>query len=343
MPILPTIQEKIQKEILPLVKAKWKPMVQLGVNALSLKPFVSLNSNARSSRVNEVAAERQMYRLLSHPRLVDLFSSLLLSFFSIDEHSVIVMDFTIEGKFAMLCLALQTREGRAIPIWVDVLEYPINDHSQNLFILDVMREFQSVVGCSFKLVCDRGFIGDWLIGGFLDLNLQLYIRLKRGQHWRVQGKWVCFTQQWKLDQVGMIYGETLRVVRSSKTLQRQMKAKEPWIIVTNDFTASRNEVLEWYAHRFEIEETFKDLKHLFKFFPTWFKKKTSVIMAFWFFMLGFWLLWQVSRVPHIWQERFKRHIKKRISWVKQLLELLQKELRELVFPESPYRKEILSI
>ena len=340
MPILPTVQEKIQQKIVPFVPAKWKPMIQLGINALSLKPFVSLNANARSSRDNEPAAERQMYRLLSHPTLVSLFSSLLLSFFSIDDKSVIAMDFTIEGKFAMLCLALQTAEGRAIPIWVDVLEYPVTDHSQNLFILDVVREFHTVVGRSFKLVCDRGFIGKWLIGGFLDLGLTVYIRLKRGQCWLVNGRKICFTKQGKLDQVGVIYGETLRVVRSSKTLQKQMHAKEPWIILTNDMLASRNEVLQWYAHRFEIEETFKDLKHLLNFLPTWFKKRTSVVMVFWFFILGFWLLWQVSRLPHIWQKRLKTHIKKRLSWVKHLFELLHKELTSLIFPEPAHRKEV---
>jgi len=314
--------------------------MQLGINALSVKPFVSLNSNARSSRKNAVAAERQMYRLLTHPQFLGIFSSLLLSFFSVNEQSVIAMDFTIEGKFAMLCLALQTREGRAIPLWVDVVEYPVSDHSQNLFILDVVREFQAVVGCSFKLVCDRGFIGEWLVGGFLDLNLTFSIRLKRGQHWRVNGTRRCFSKQGTLDQVGTIYGETLRVVRSSKTLQKQMQAKEPWIILTNDFTATRNQVLDWYAHRFEIEETFKDLKHLLDFLPTWFKKRTSVLTVFWFAMLGFWLLWQISRRPSIWQERLLQHRKKKVSWVRQLFELLRKELEQLVLPEPSWRKEV---
>jgi hypothetical protein len=119
-----------------------------------------------------------------------------------------------------------------------------------------------------------------------------------------------------------------------------MNAKEPWVILTNDCTATRNTVLEWYAHRFEIEETFKDLKHLVNFLPTWFKKNTSVVMVFWFFMLGFWLLWQVSRLPHIWRERLSHHIKKRISWVKYIFEVLQKELRHLIFPEPLSRKEV---
>jgi hypothetical protein len=341
MPILPEIAEKIQQKVLPLVRPKWQPRVLLGINALSLQPFVSLNANARASRENTDAAQRQLYRLLAQPDLVGLFASLLLAFFSIDEQSVIAMDFTIEGKFAMLCLALQTREGRAIPIWVDVLEYPVNDHSQNLFILDVVREFQAVVGCSFKLVCDRGFIGEWLIGGFLDLELKFYVRLKRGQHWLVEGKRRCLKKQGKLDQIGVIYGENLRIVRSSKTLQRQRKAKEPWVILTNDVHATRDQILEWYAHRFEIEETFKDLKHLLNFIPTWFKKRRSVLTVFWFAILGFWLLWQVSRNPMIWQKWFFQAVQKKLSWMKHVFELLQKELKQLVFPEFPSRREVI--
>lgn len=341
MPILPNLQEKIQEQILPLVPAKWTPMMQLGINALSLRPFVSLNTNAKSGRDNEVAAQRQMYRLLGHPKLIGLFSSLLLAFFSIDAHSVIAMDFTIEGAFAMLCLALQTREGRAIPIWVDVLEYPVLDEgSQNLFILDVVREFQAVVGCTFTLVCDRGFIGDQLIRGFLDLGLTFIIRMKAGKHWTIRGKSHSLRTQHKLDETGVMYGEILRVVRSSRTLQHQLKEKEPWYIITNDFDMPREGILTIYAHRFEIEETFKDLKHLFDFIPTGFIKKQSVLTVFWFAILGFWLLWQMSRDPELLHQRLSSHIKKRISWVRQLFELLHKELQQLIFPEPSHRKEV---
>ena len=36
---------------------------------------------------------------------------------------------------------------------------------------------------------------------------------------------------------------------------------EPWSILTNDRDLSRTRILKRYAQRFEIEETFRDIKH----------------------------------------------------------------------------------
>jgi len=67
------------------------------------------------------------------------------------------------------------------------------------------------------------------------------------------------------------------------------KAKEPWYIVTNDLEASAEEVTEIYYHRFEIEEVFKDAKHLFGLEYIQFKKPERLTTVLWFVMLGMWL------------------------------------------------------
>jgi len=337
MQILPQVQEKINRQILPLVKSKWKPRVRLGLQALSLQPFVSLNANARMSGSNPVAQERQLYRLLE-TQLSPIFSSLLLQFHQVNKESVIALDFSIFHPFALLCFALQTRDGRAVPIWQDILKYPVEEDSQNIFILDALSELIAVVGTSFTLVCDRGFIGSHLIHGFLDRDITFYVRLKAGMHWKVQGKRKQLSKQWKLDQTGVIYGEKLRVIRSSRTLQKQLGVREPWYILTNDFDSTREEILKIYYHRFEIEETFKDIKHLFKTKPNWIKKQTTLKTILWFQILGIWLCWKLKHlIPP------EEKTKKLRSWIKRIFEAIQAEIRSLAFCLQPKRKEVMHL
>lgn len=335
MSILPKIQEKINQHILPLVKTKWKARVLLGLQAFSLQPFVSINANARMSRSNADAAERQIYRLLD-ANLSHVFASLLFEFHRITRESVIALDFSIFHPFAVLCFGLQTRDGRAIPIWQDILKYPVEKDSQNSFILDTLSELLAVVGSSFKLVCDRGFIGEHLIHGFLDKEITFYVRLKAGMHWKVQGKRRQLKHQWQLDQTGSIYGEKLRVVRSSRTLQKQLKAKEPWYILTNDFDSGREEILKIYYYRFEIEETFKDIKHLFNTKPNWIKKTKTLKTILWFQILGIWLC---CKLKHLIPP--EKNSKKLRSWIRRIFETIQAEIKSLAFCFQPLRKEVM--
>lgn len=333
MNILPKIQEKINTQILPLVRSKWKPMFKLGINGLSFKPFVSLNSNARTSRDNSSASEMQMYRLISKDKINNIFSSILLNFFKIDNQTKISIDFTIFHPFAVLYFGIQTEEGRSIPIWFDIIKYPIEKDSQNIFILDVIREFLKVVDCKPKIVLDRGFIGKYLIHGFLDLGLTFYVRMKSGKHWLVEGKDRRLKRQHQLDRVGVMYGEKIRVIRSSKTLAKKLKAKEPWYIITNDFESTREEILKTYYYRFEIEETFKDLKHIFNSSQRYLTKLSTLKTILWFQTLGIWLFWVVGKLTKLLIKTTK-NIKKKLSWIRQVFEQLTKKTTQLILPEQ---------
>jgi hypothetical protein len=334
MKILPHILEKIQTQILSEVCAKRTPMFELGIMAFSLQRFQSINSNARRSRKNAVAAERQVYRLLD-VGMRRVFARLVVKLFAITNESVIAVDFSVFHPFAVLCFALQTRDGRAIPVWVDVLRYPITSPtSQNLFILNALSEFLEVVGCRPTIVCDRGFIGRHLVHGFLELGVRFCVRLKSGMHWKVDGRRRQFKKQWPLDEQGVIYDKHLRVVRSSKTMQHQSGAKEPWYILTNDLSTDKDTILQWYYHRFEIEETFRDLKHIFSSKAGRISKPQTLCTILWFQSLGIWLCWKAKQlIPR------RKHPKKRCSWTLRIFDALQAEVRSLAFCFYPNRKE----
>jgi len=337
MTILLNIQEKVQCEILPVIRPKWRDSFQLGINALSLIPFCSLNGNARV--VGGSNGIMQMYRLVRKD-LSSVFTLIMAKLFKITDDSFINIDFTIFDPFAVLCLALQTQVGRAIPVWIETLKYPIKKDSQNIFILESLKKFIKIVGCKFKIVADRGFIGEYLINGFTDLGLTFYVRMKAGKsvirELKNKDKITNLNKIKWLDFECIIYGHKLRVIRSSTTLQKKLNASECWYIITNDFETSRETILDVYYHRFEIEEAFKDLKHVFNMNQNYFKRKETIEAIIWFQILGFWLLWLTSHIPKL-KEEIRINIKKQLSWFKQAWEQLMRERIQPIIPIYNYK------
>jgi hypothetical protein len=337
MSILPNIQEKIQSEILPLVRSKWRSSFELGINALSLTPFSSLNGNARM--VKGAPGMMQMYRLVRKD-LSHVFTLIMANLFKITDESFINIDFTMFDPFATLCFALQTKIGRAIPVWIETLKYPIKKDSQNIFILESLKKFIKIVGCNFKIVADRGFIGEYLINGFQDLGLTFYVRMKAGKsvvrELKRKNKTVSLrTISWSDFEV-TIYGRKLRVIRSSKTLQKKLNASECWYIITNDFISTRETILNTYYHRFEIEEAFKDIKHIFNTNQNYIQRTATLEVILWFQILGFWLLWLTSNIPKI-RDKINIKFKKQLSWFRLAWEQLMTEKIQLIIPLRSYQ------
>jgi hypothetical protein len=115
---------------------------------------------------------------------------------------------------------------------------------------------------------------------------------------------------------------TLRVVRSPKS----RRAPEPWYILTNDISSSRTKIVWIYDHRFEIEETFKDTKHLFELHQlSYFATDTSLKVVLWLVFLGITVLYVVTK-PTKKQVITTYHPKKHISWARRAYEEFQIEL-----------------
>lgn len=114
-----------------------------------------------------------------------------------------------------------------------------------------------------------------------------------------------------------MFGLSLRVIRSPQN----RRAREPGYILTNDFSSSRNKIVKIYYHRFEIEETFRDLKHIFELKRTRLNKPNSLKVLLWLVCLGIALLYLVikptNQVEHC-------HPKKQTSWLRQAYEQLSR-------------------
>lgn len=64
-------------------------------------------------------------------------------------------------------------------------------------------------GVSFKLIRDRGFIGEALIHGFLDVGLTFYVRMKAGKNVLIEGRKRSLSKLHQLDVTATLHDEPL--------------------------------------------------------------------------------------------------------------------------------------
>jgi hypothetical protein len=117
-----------------------------------------------------------------------------------------------------------------------------------------------------------------------------------------------------------IEGMKLRIVRSDDP-----ETGEPRYILTPDMTTTREQIIRIYYYRFEIEESFRDVKHVRDLHKLQVDLALSLKVVLWFVMLGIVLLYlsaQKAMGKH-WFEQRTTHPKKRLSWYRWLHELLE--------------------
>jgi hypothetical protein len=186
--------------------------------------------------------------------------------------------------------------------------------------IDSLQSLRDRLGFWPKLVFDRGFGNESIVEHLSAEGATFYIRLKGGNQVECDGRTTKIQGLGAKDAVVELFGMTLRVIRSPKS----RRAPEPWYILTNDQESSRNKVIKIYYHRFEIEEAFKDAKHLFELHRLKFTRPTSLKMVLWLVFLGIALLYVTTKPT-------KQYVKdtnprKQISWLRQAYEQLQREL-----------------
>lgn len=257
--------------------------------------------------------------------------------------SLINIDFSSFCGFETLAFAVQTQNGRALPIWAGCLRYPIlTPGSQNLFILEKLKALKTTLGFFPKLVFDRGFLIPILLKFMLLEKIIFYLRIKKGKSLL----WIDGNGNPKrlpalkigkktLDTKVYLYGKKLRLITSDipkrKKGQEKRENVEPWYILTSDFKSKRNEVLKVYRTRFEIEESFKDLKHLFGLKKFGIKKKLTFLILLWFHILSFWLSHWCLKPKLLKPLTRNLNPKKKRSFVRIWFEGLEEEVKEKLY------------
>ncbi|HEU5188033.1 MAG TPA: transposase [Candidatus Saccharimonadales bacterium] len=311
-----------------------------GVAALSLEAFESLNAAGRGLGLNRFTGENRIRRLVTDTTLADQLQQLLVSeaLGSRSGYFYCSLDHSQFGPFCIAVLAVSVRKGRAIPVWCQVNVSEAALAAPLLTALETLFEFISFVAPKLKLVLvmDRWFASDKLFKLFAKYDTYFIARTKSDK--LVQLPW---DPSWWKEPIGDISHRELvvayrkhklRLVRSD--FKDGIKGGEPWFLLTNlPEEITRRQVLNRYAERFEIEESFKDVKWLNRLEWQRVRKPEVIRTLLLFVFLGWWLVWRYV-APSITKQtpQTKLHPKKRLSWFRLAWEELQRLLRTPLLP-----------
>jgi hypothetical protein len=331
----------IQNKLLPTVNVKWLPQFQFGLEAFCLRSFQSAGSNARAVVTNTNTAASKTLRLLRNLALADHLGSVFDTLNLVRPGDYVNVDHSDMNGLTALVGARQTRKGRAIPCFIETTyaHHIPNDSNKPRWqrlraamlaareaqsftghTIDALQAFHDRLGFWPRLVFDRGFGNESMLTHLHAEGATLYVRLKAGRYIELDGERTAVGAIPKKDSLVILFGLTLRVIRTPKSRRHP----EPWYILTNDLTSSRTKIARIYYHRFEIEEAFKDVKHLFELKRVQFDKPNSLKVLLWFAALGIGLLYVVTKAT-LHQEHYQ-HPKKQRSWVRVAWEQFQREL-----------------
>jgi hypothetical protein len=334
----------VQMNVVPEIPKLWHKQFLFGYKAMSLKPITSLNANARSVIANRNTAESTMTRTLHNEGLSAVLAvtvaRLATSSGLVTPNSLVNCDHSdFDGLIALVC-AIQTGRGRAVPIYVNVgysgklpahheapprkrkMRASYNQHELTLYE-QTMVDLEALachLGFWPRLVFDRGFGGEPLIRSLVEHGTTFYVRMKAGSLVELGNTKLKVSELTKDDAVITLGDMHLRMVRSDDP-----ESGEPWYILTPDMTTSREKIIRIYYYRFEIEESFKDVKHIRDLDKLQVNLALSLKVVLWFVMLGILLLYlsAMKTMGRNWFEQKTTHPKKRLSWYRWLHELLE--------------------
>ena len=341
------IRTRIQNQLLPGVPNRWRAQLSFGLQAYGLRAFQSASGNARMVVANAHTGLRKAERMFQNTALTDHLGEVFDQLRLIKPTSFVNIDHSDMHGLTALVGAVQTRKGRAIPCMVETTyahHIPAHEdaapHWKKLrAAMKAARRLQSFTEHTVaslqsladrlefwpRLVFDRGFGNKAIVTHLARAGATFYIRLKAGRYVECDGEVTEVSTLSDRDATVQVYGLTLRVVRSPKS----RRAKEPWYILTNDFTSSRSKIIRIYYHRFEIEETFRDIKHIFEYKRTRLTKPGNLKLILWLVSLGIALLYLVTKPTK--QTVATGNPKKYVSWLRQAYEQLQQGLAELAW------------
>ncbi len=264
-------------------------LYQFGLQTIAAEEVVSLRSNARLSGLCWATAKSKIWRMTKNEKVRGVFPSLIASLVSLTPSNSVAVDFSDFGNgFQVLMFAKRTNKGRAVPLYFEILRYPIPKDSQNIFVIGAIRRFENAFGVKPMLVFDRGFMCPSIIRFLLKNEWKFIIRLRKAKHATdpKNGGSFSVADAESNDCHVIMYGHELRLVTSGKL----DGMKEPWYLITNDMASTREEIIGCYYHRFEIEEFFRDAKRLLRLeWVTW-KNEMSLAVTLWFVILGIFCL-----------------------------------------------------
>jgi hypothetical protein len=261
-----------------------------------------------------------MWRLCTNKTVQSVFPRLINLLTPVTSTDVIAIDFSDFGDGRqVLMFAKQTGKGRALPLYFEILEYPIQKGSQNLFVIQAISTFFRVCGCTPTLVFDRGFACPSIIN-FLAQHKHIFIiRIKKRKRVATDTGTLP-AEACTVNTLVSVYGHELRLVVSDDP----ENGNDPWYLITNNMTESRDTIIDQYYHRFEIEEFFRDAKRIIGLEYLHMKTARGLAIMLWFTVLTMWCFTVIAETLTDADEVLR--VTQRVSRFRYVFEMQRKEL-----------------
>src|ERR687893_539665 len=98
MVIVKQSYEFMQSHLIPRIAKRHKKLFLFGFEALTLRPFVSLNGNARTTIAVRKTAESKMYRLMDQEKMLAYFPTFVVLLELVTKTDTINVDFSTFGE-----------------------------------------------------------------------------------------------------------------------------------------------------------------------------------------------------------------------------------------------------
>jgi len=181
--ILSSRNKIVKQRIISHVPKVWLHQVQFGIQALALNSLVSCNANARMTGVARGTAESKMSRLLRNAKLPRTMAKIVANLGLVTEHNFVNVDHSDFNGLVALVFAVQTRIGRALPIFLQTsysgklssrddaskrtqklrAAYSALSGNETKRTVASLKALNATLGFWPKLVFDRGFGGKAII------------------------------------------------------------------------------------------------------------------------------------------------------------------------------------
>ncbi len=303
--------------LMPEVSRQRRELFRFGVTVLALREIMSLRANARIPSLKWNTAKSKIYRLTANTRMPQVFLRLLLHLGIVGARDILAVDFSDFGNdFQVLMFAKQTKKGRAVPVYFEILRYPIDTGSQTRFTIDAIKHLTKLIGFKPILVFDRGFMSPWIVRFLAKNQHRFVLRIKKKKQVRIGKKLVPAHAVPESDISVSAYTRRLRLVRSDGSAHA-----EPWYLLTNITTKTPARIIDIYYHRFEIEEFFRDTKRLLGLEYLTANTHLTLSIALWFAILGTWFLWSLEQHSTRLQKKARQKMQLSIPrfWFEQLI------------------------
>jgi hypothetical protein len=211
--------------------------------------------------------KNRVFRFVSNPRIPieSICNAIIGGLGMLGKRVIVATDWTEIGPLSVLTSAVVI-DGRAIPIFWTVID-TLRTRKKAVEVEHMRRLSCSLVGIHAVHVLDRGFDnGDFLkaIGSFC----KYVVRVSRDFDYRKRGdkefkKMQDFSiKRGRRHDLGEIQYTAKHKTRCRLVAFYDHRQKEAWLLATNRFGDERAVIIELYSRRFQIEESFKDLKDL---------------------------------------------------------------------------------